>query len=275
MIIGAVIAYVFCGSLAETVVPKTTYEVFLEKSQDWNKTIANYDETKQHLLGITKGELTTMVARGTIAPETPTFLSGLATPQPAVSIVGVQHFTWIEPWTIICGVIGISALLLPGVSGSYILNILGMYPILIGALAELVNGFKNLEFDFDAFLILLNFGAGVVVGALVFSRAIGWCLKHYHQTTLSLLTGFLIGSMESVWPFWTHEYLLNPLKIESGPKLHALEPMLPTGNYEVIGISIILVVAGFIAVFALESVANRLKDPVQNLNLNLGKKKQD
>jgi putative membrane protein len=251
MIVGAVIAYIFCSSLLE--IPGKTYDVYLDKSPDWTKKIANYDEQEHLLTGVTKNELASMLARGSVTPATTVLFDGET--QPVGDIVKEQKYPWIMPWTMTCGVIGITALLLPGVSGSYMLNILGMYPIVMGALAEFVNGLKGFTFDLEAFLILANLGVGVLVGALLFSRVISWFLQHYHQTTLSLLTGFLIGSLQSVWPFWSYEYVLDPLKIEAGPKLHAISPILPTGNYEVF----LLVAAGFATVFVLETVANKIK----------------
>ncbi len=251
---GAIAAFLLIGSVSKSVVHETKYDVYLEKSPSWTRPISNYDEKNQHLVGITKGELSSMLAKGYVTSETPAFQSGRE--QPAGSIVDAKSFSWIEPWTMTCGVIGVCALLLPGVSGSYVLNILGMYPIIIAALAEFVTGAKNLTFDFEAFLILANLGVGIIVGALVFSRVVSWFLVHYHQTTLSLLTGFLIGSLQVVWPFWTYEYILNPLKIDAGPKLHTISPMMPSGNLAIVAISILLVIAGFILVFALETVAN-------------------
>ena len=260
MILGAIVAFVFTGSFSESVVHEEKYEVYFEKSSDWTRPISNYDQNKQHLVGVTKGELSSMLAKGYISSQTPTFYNGLE--KPAGAIVEAKKASWIEPWTILCGMIAVCALLLPGVSGSYMLNILGMYPIVIAALAEFVTGAKNLIFNQEAFLILANLGLGIVIGALVFSRVVSWFLDHYHQTTISLMTGFLIGSLEVVWPFWSYEYLLNPLKIDAGPKLHPISPIFPIDNFVIVGISVVLVITGFVLVFALETVAKTRKNIV-------------
>ena len=87
------------------------------------------------------------------------------------------------------GALAICAMILPGVSGSFILVLIGLYPILIEAISEL------------QVVVLVTFAAGCVVGLLSFSRLLGWLLEHYRSTTLGLLTGFLVGSLAIVWPW--------------------------------------------------------------------------
>jgi len=87
------------------------------------------------------------------------------------------------------GAVAICAMILPGVSGSFILLMLGVYPIIIGALSEL-----NWQ-------ILLVFAFGCVCGLLAFSRVLSWLLHHYHSVTIAVLIGFLLGSLLIVWPW--------------------------------------------------------------------------
>lgn len=89
------------------------------------------------------------------------------------------------------GALAICAMILPGVSGSFILLMLGMYGHILGAI-------KSLDI-----MVIAIFGAGCVVGILLFSRLLNWLLKHYHELTMALLTGFMIGSLNKVWP-WKH-----------------------------------------------------------------------
>lgn len=100
-----------------------------------------------------------------------------------------------ETWwfIILCGVISISAMILPGISGSFLLLILGKYAYITGAV-------KN-PFAPGALEIMLLFVCGAVVGLLGFSKILNWCFKHYHNLTMALLTGFLLGSMKKVWPW--------------------------------------------------------------------------
>ena len=87
------------------------------------------------------------------------------------------------------GAIAICAMILPGISGSFILLILGKYEFIIESIKEL-----NL-------LVIGVFGAGCVVGLLSFSRLVSWLLKKYHDFTVALLAGFMIGSLNKIWPW--------------------------------------------------------------------------
>ena len=89
----------------------------------------------------------------------------------------------------IAGSIAICAMILPGISGSFILLMMGMYSVFINAL-------KNME------LVLLgSFAAGCAMGLLAFSHLLSWLLKHYESLMLALLTGFLVGSLKIIWPW--------------------------------------------------------------------------
>ncbi|WP_438951973.1 DUF368 domain-containing protein [Porticoccus sp.] len=94
-------------------------------------------------------------------------------------------------WLVVflAGTIAICAMILPGVSGSFILLLLGMYPIMIDAIS-----------DFQ-WQILSIFMLGCVAGLMAFSRLLSWLLRHYHSGTMALLTGFLLGSLFVVWPW--------------------------------------------------------------------------
>lgn len=87
------------------------------------------------------------------------------------------------------GALAICAMILPGISGSFILVILGAYKTLSDALH-----------DFDLKRIAI-FAAGAIIGLLSFSKLLKWLFKHYENTTLSLLTGFIIGSLNKIWPW--------------------------------------------------------------------------
>lgn len=89
----------------------------------------------------------------------------------------------------IAGAIAICAMILPGISGSFILVILGAYKTLSDALSDL---------DIKKIAIFM---AGAVIGLLTFSRVLKWLFKNYYNTTLALLTGFIIGSLNKVWPW--------------------------------------------------------------------------
>lgn len=96
----------------------------------------------------------------------------------------------------ISGTIAISALLLPGISGSFILLLLGMYAFVVGSV-------KNLLIDFNtSYLLVVGvFAAGCLLGLATFSRFLSWLFKIYPNQTLAILTGFMLGSLNKVWPW--------------------------------------------------------------------------
>ena len=98
----------------------------------------------------------------------------------------------------ISGMLAVSALMLPGLSGSFVLLLLGMYGIVMPAIKE----FLSHPFGPETAL-LLAFGVGLVIGVFSFARVLNWTFRTYRNGTLALLTGLLIGSLNKVWP-WQH-----------------------------------------------------------------------
>jgi len=94
------------------------------------------------------------------------------------------------PWFIFgAGALAICAMILPGISGAFILLLLGAYSTVTGAIKDL-----------DIKIIAL-FGAGCVTGLMLFSRFLSWMFKKYHDLTIALMSGFLLGSLYVVWPW--------------------------------------------------------------------------
>jgi len=89
----------------------------------------------------------------------------------------------------ICGSLAVCALMLPGTSGSFVLLLMGKYQYILDAL----NNFK--------ITILAVFASGAVFGLLSFSHVLSWLLRKYHDVTIALLSGFLFGSLNKVWPW--------------------------------------------------------------------------
>lgn len=89
------------------------------------------------------------------------------------------------------GFIAICAMILPGISGSFILLLLGLYSVFLDAVNTM------------DLLAIASFGAGCISGLLVFSRFLAWLLDTYFQATIAVLIGFLIGSLNVTWP-WKH-----------------------------------------------------------------------
>ncbi|MBN1911682.1 MAG: DUF368 domain-containing protein [Pirellulales bacterium] len=96
-----------------------------------------------------------------------------------------------------CGVVSICAMILPGISGAFLLLILGKYKYITGVIEDLVHGHVTLEYV----LVLAVFGLGCVVGLLAFSKLLRWLLARWHAQTMAVLCGFMIGSLRRIWPF--------------------------------------------------------------------------
>ena len=95
------------------------------------------------------------------------------------------------------GALAICAMILPGISGSFILLILGKYQYIMGCISDLVSGT-----DMGRNLMILGiFMVGAVVGILGFSKFLHWLLARWHRSTLIVLAGFIIGSLVKVWPW--------------------------------------------------------------------------
>jgi putative membrane protein len=104
-----------------------------------------------------------------------------------------------ELWFVfLCGVVAISAMILPGISGSFILLILGMYQFILHD--SLKDGVLK-EQEPTAILTILVFGLGCILGLIFFSRILKWAFNHYENTTLAVLTGFILGSAYKLWPW--------------------------------------------------------------------------
>ncbi len=90
---------------------------------------------------------------------------------------------------ILSGAIAICAMILPGISGAFLLLLMGKYSYILGAVSHLQVG------------TLLLFAVGAVAGIISFSHLLSWLLKHHHRLTVATLTGFMLGSLNKVWPW--------------------------------------------------------------------------
>ena len=182
-----------------------------------------------------------------------TIVSGIA------GIVIAYFITVITPaeantttWFIfLSGAIAICAMILPGISGSFILVLLGMYKFIL----EAVGNFE--------LAIIFTFLAGAAIGIISFSNILSWLLKKYHNLTIALLAGFMVGSLNKVWPWKKVVETFTDRHGEIKPLIE--ENILPatygqiTGNQSFIVGAIALAAFGFVLIFLVENIANRLK----------------
>jgi putative membrane protein len=154
----------------------------------------------------------------------------------------------------IAGAIAICAMILPGISGAFILLLLGKYSYMILALTSF-----NLP-------VVLVFIAGCATGLLLFSRFLTWILKNYHSATVALLAGFMLGSLNKVWP-WREvlEYVTN----SEGEQVPVFDrSVLPWNYVELTGKdpqvfqAILMMALGVFIVVLIEKIAERLKTKI-------------
>ncbi len=149
------------------------------------------------------------------------------------------------PWTLFgSGMLAICAMILPGISGSFILLLLGMYAPILAA----VKGF-----DFGS---LGLFVSGCVIGLISFSRLLSWAFHHHRRMILALLGGFMIGSLNKVWPW---KYTLSYTMDSHGGAVPLLQRNVsPSVFHELTGLpaqlwpALALIVIGMVLVLALD-----------------------
>ena len=148
-----------------------------------------------------------------------------------------------ETWWFVClsGAIAICAMILPGISGAFILLLLGKYQFILQAVSDL------------NFPVLLLFLAGAVVGIVSFSHLLAWLLRRWHDATVVLLMGFMIGSLNKVWP-WKEV-------LESYIDSHGVaQPLVQTNVWPARfdGVALLLCAAGFASICGIELAARKL-----------------
>ena len=166
----------------------------------------------------------------------------------ATAIVLLRH-TGPNPaplYVFLCGVVAISAMILPGISGSFILLLMGNYLLVMTAIG-------NFQLS-----VLAPFGAGCAIGLMAFSRVLSFILEKWHYATLSLLTGFVAGSLIVIWPWKMNKYLLGDggeAVLSKGKKiLIGYEWHLPTQDQQLL-LTVLLMLAGAGLVPILEFLA--------------------
>ena len=172
------------------------------------------------------------------------WVAGAATGLIVVNLVPVE--TPDSVWFIfICGAVAICALILPGISGSFVLLILKKYAYVLDAIGR---------FDMT---VVLPFALGAITGLLAFSRVLVWCLRHYYRQSIAYIVGILVGSLWVIWPFQERVYET----VRGRSRLVHSEPTLPaTLDAMVVG-AITLALLGAALVLILARLAGRPRKP--------------
>jgi len=141
------------------------------------------------------------------------------------------------------GAIAICAMILPGISGSFILLLMGKYAFIMGAISDR---------DFATIGI---FGAGCIAGLLSFSHVLSWMFRKFHNLTIAVLTGFMIGSLNKVWPWkLTHEWRVN----SHGEEVPFIQESVLPGDFQgepQVVMAIVMMVVGFTVIAGLQLMA--------------------
>jgi len=147
-------------------------------------------------------------------------------------------------YVFLCGVVAISSMILPGLSGSFVLIIMGNYALVLGAISSLQLN------------ILLPLALGCAVGLIFFSHLIAWIFKHYENQTLALMTGFVLGSLVVIWP-WKTAIMQTVQRPDKPPKevVASYQWYLPDMISANTWICIVLMLAGAASIYFMERFA--------------------
>ena len=162
-------------------------------------------------------------------------------------------------YLLFCGFIAIIAMILPGVSGAFILLILGAYETAINTVNNLIEGVTTGNFELlkDALLKFFLLGVGAIIGLKVFSKVLNWMFKHQKNLTLAILTGFMIGSLNKIWPW---KKVLKSRINSEGLEVTVLdESILPTsyiGDNQIV-MALVMIIIGFATILILESLGQK------------------
>jgi len=145
------------------------------------------------------------------------------------------------------GALAICAMILPGISGAFILVIIGAYGPVLEAISNR---------DIKTILVI---GAGTIVGLLSFSKLLKWLFKFYRQLTLAVLTGFMIGSLNKIWPWKVAlTYRMNSKGMEVPLNEKSISPFNYDGDPQLVQ-AIGLMMIGFFIILFLEKIGNKKK----------------
>jgi putative membrane protein len=147
------------------------------------------------------------------------------------------------PYLLICGAIAMCSMILPGLSGSYVLLLMGNYQLVM------IKSVSNFDLS-----VLIPVGIGAVCGLLAFARLLAWIFKKFHDQTIALLTGFIFGSLSILWP-WKEAIIQHFEKGDSiKEKVIGYTYTLPEANGET-AIALSIMVAGIVAIALVEILA--------------------
>lgn len=148
-------------------------------------------------------------------------------------------------YLMLCGVVAMCSMILPGLSGSFVLLLMGNYKLVM------VDAVSDRNFG-----ILLPVGLGAIVGLVVFARLLDWVFKRFRDLTLATMTGFVAGSLVTIWPWKIKEYLLdgsgNEIIRKGKRVISGYDWQMPDMGDMYTWIAVLLMILGGVAVWLLE-----------------------
>ena len=158
------------------------------------------------------------------------------------------------------GFIAIIAMILPGISGAFILLLMGSYETVIGTINQFRDGLVNFNTEVlgQAILKLGVFAIGAIIGLKSFSKVLHWMFEKHKNTTLALLIGFMAGSLNKVWPW---KQVLETRINSHGEVVPYIDKSILPQNFNgepQIAMAIVLAILGFVLIFGMEKMASKL-----------------
>ncbi|MBW8048785.1 MAG: DUF368 domain-containing protein [Cytophagales bacterium] len=148
----------------------------------------------------------------------------------------------------ICGIAAISSMIVPGLSGSFVLLLMGNYMLVLTSITEL-----NM-------VVLIPFALGCVFGLLAFSHLLSYVFKHYKEGTIAILTGFILGSLSILWP-WKNEIYLkdeygNSILRHGEPLVQSYQWFIPDLSGATL-VAVALMIIGVLTIWGIEKFAEQ------------------
>lgn len=160
--------------------------------------------------------------------------------------VGNENFFYL----ILCGVAGVCSMILPGLSGSFVLILMGNYHLIF------IESINELRID-----ILIPVAVGMALGLIGFSYILSWVFRKFRNQTIALLTGFILGSLIIIWP-WKEKILATNqmgeiLLKNNEPVVARYQPILPASFSSEVIIAILFIIAGIASIWLIELAARK------------------
>lgn len=234
-----------------------SYDVPLKIELPERSDVNNYDNSKKQLKGVSVSDLRSLLKEGHIDASTWVYSPQFNKYVQVDSCLEFNYNQYFDFKLMASGALAICAMLLPGISGSQILQLFGSYEMIIEAIATWTKSLAYGSFVNPSFWVLLNAGVGILLGIAIFSRFFIFLYRKFYDATLSLLVGFMIGSLPSLWPFWSVSHKVHLGAAGAKLTLQRVKPIFPSLFDKQTGFVCLMVILGFSILLFLERIEMR------------------